>query len=247
MNNKLIAKSFLWMAIGLLVTFVTGYLTSTSFNIMYAIFTKKIYIAFIIIELLLVLFLSIRVHRLSPTTAKIVFLLYSFISGLTFSAIFLIYKISYITYVFFIAAFLFGSIMFIGIGFYTVSNIRIVSSAPRNRTIVIQNNYTVTILCNTLWNRCRTIIWTIFLCSCIIKIQFVLTNVSVNYRAIKICKGFWVFFLKFQKVCRLICRSVERINISCLNIVIRLKKLLSLSKMVLERECLISEPTSNSS
>ena len=114
MNNKLISKSFLWMAIGLLVTFVTGYLVSNSFNIMYAIFDNHLYIWLIIIELLLVLVLSTLINRFSPTVAKVVFLLYSFISGLTFSAIFLAYQMSYIIYVFLIAAALFALFGFIG-------------------------------------------------------------------------------------------------------------------------------------
>ena len=114
MNKKLISKSFLWMAIGLLVTFVTGWLTSHNFNIMYAIFDNHLYIVLIIVELLLVFFLSAMIKRLSPTMAKVVFLLYSFISGLTFAAIFLAYQISYIIYVFFIAAALFALFGFIG-------------------------------------------------------------------------------------------------------------------------------------
>ena len=114
MKNKLIAKSFLWMAIGLLVTFVTGYLVSNSFNIIYAIFSKKLYIALIIIELILVFTLSAKVHKFSPTMAKAVFLLYSFVSGLTFSSIFLIYNVKSIIYVFLIASALFALFGFIG-------------------------------------------------------------------------------------------------------------------------------------
>ncbi len=114
MNNKLIAKSFLWMAIGLLVTFVTGYLVSNSFNIMYAIFNNHLYIALIIAELILVLVLSARVHKFSPTVAKAMFLLYSFVSGLTFSSIFLSYDVSYILYVFLVSAALFALFGFIG-------------------------------------------------------------------------------------------------------------------------------------
>ncbi len=114
MDNKLIAKSFLWMAIGLLVTFVTGYLISNSFNIMYAIFNNHLYIALIVIELILVLVLSAKVHKFSPTVAKSVFLLYSFVSGLTFSSIFLAYEVSYIIYVFLISAALFALFGFIG-------------------------------------------------------------------------------------------------------------------------------------
>ena len=121
MKNKLIAKSFLWMAIGLLVTFVTGYFVSNSFNISYAIYNNHLYIALVIIELILVLVLSGMVHKFSPTVAKVVFLLYSFVSGLTFSSIFIAYELSYIMYVFFIAAAVFALFGFIG--YYTKINL----------------------------------------------------------------------------------------------------------------------------
>ena len=121
MKNKLIAKSFLWMAIGLLVTFVTGYLVSSSFNLSYAIFNNHLYILLVIIELILVFALSAFVHKFSPTVAKVVFLFYSFISGLTFSSIFIAYELTYIMYVFFIAAALFALFGFIG--YYTKVNL----------------------------------------------------------------------------------------------------------------------------
>lgn len=112
--NKLIAKSFLWMAIGLLVTFVTGYLANTSFNIMYALFTKNLYILLVIIEILMVVFLSTRIHYMNSTVAKIVFILYSLFTGFVFSAVFLVYNVSYILFVFLIAAILFLFFGFFG-------------------------------------------------------------------------------------------------------------------------------------
>ena len=121
MNNKLIAKSFLWMAIGLLVTFVTGYFVSSSFNLSYAIFNNHFYVVLVIIEIIIVLVLSALVHRFSPTIAKVVFLFYSFISGLTFSAIFISYELQYILNVFFIASALFA--LFGCIGYYTKLNL----------------------------------------------------------------------------------------------------------------------------
>ena len=112
--NKLIAKSFLWMAIGLLVTFVTGYLANTSFNIMYALFTKKIYIVLVVIEVLMVIFLSARIHTMNSTAAKLVFLLYSLLTGFVFSAVFLVYSVSYVLFTFLIAAILFLFFGFFG-------------------------------------------------------------------------------------------------------------------------------------
>ena len=114
MNNKLIAKSFLWMAIGLLVTFVTGFFASTSYNIMDALFVNKLYIPLAIIEIILVIILSAFIYKMSPAIAKVSFLFYSFISGLAFSSIFIVFSVKYIVYVFLVAAFLFGLFGFIG-------------------------------------------------------------------------------------------------------------------------------------
>ena len=57
-------------------------------------------IIFIILELALVIFLSFRVFKMQPNTAKCCFLLYSVVSGLTFSSIFIYYELSSIIYIF---------------------------------------------------------------------------------------------------------------------------------------------------
>ena len=72
------------------------------------------YIIFIVLELALVIFLSARIFKMQPTTAKICFLLYSFVSGLTFSSIFVVYEITSIMYVFLIASVVFGILSLIG-------------------------------------------------------------------------------------------------------------------------------------
>ncbi len=106
--NKLLSKTFLWMFLGLLVTFATGYVVSINENMVNTIFSGSLYWLFIIIELALVIFFSTRIFKMKSTSAKICFLLYSFVSGLTFSSIFLVFDISSIFYVFLIAALLFG-------------------------------------------------------------------------------------------------------------------------------------------
>ena len=114
MDNKIISKVFLWMFIGLLVTFLTGYVISNSLDLMYTIFSTGAYIAFSIAELILVIVLSARIRKLKPNTCKAMFLLYSFVSGLTFSSIFIAYNLSSIIYVFLMAAIIFGIFSFIG-------------------------------------------------------------------------------------------------------------------------------------
>jgi hypothetical protein len=67
-----------------------------------------------IIELALVIILSARITKMNPTTARILFILYSFVTGLTFSSIFIVYEMSSIIYVFLITAIVFGILSFIG-------------------------------------------------------------------------------------------------------------------------------------
>lgn len=115
--NKLLPKTFLWMFIGLLVTFVTGYVVSINENMLESIFTGPLFWVIIILEFALVIFFSARVHKMSPTTAKISFLLYSFVSGLTFSSVFVAFEIASVMYVFLIAAAVFA--VFGAIGYFT--------------------------------------------------------------------------------------------------------------------------------
>ena len=49
--NKLLSKTFLWMFLGLLVTFMTGYLVSVNENMINAIFSGSLYWLFILLEL----------------------------------------------------------------------------------------------------------------------------------------------------------------------------------------------------
>lgn len=113
MENKLLSKTFLWMFLGLLVTFATGYAVSSNPVMIENVFGGMFYI-FIILELVLVLILSARVMKMSPVGAKMCFLLYSFVSGLTFSSIFIVYNLTSITSVFLISALVFGIMALIG-------------------------------------------------------------------------------------------------------------------------------------
>ncbi len=114
MNNKILSKSFLWMAIGLLVTFATGFFVYNSERILLSIFSGGLYWVFIVAEFILVIVLSARVFKMKESTAKIMFLLYAFVSGLTFSSIFLAYEIASIFYVFLIASAVYALVGFIG-------------------------------------------------------------------------------------------------------------------------------------
>lgn len=112
--NKVFSKIFMWMFIGLLVTFITAYYISTNDNILYNIFSGGKYWIFWILELVVVIWLSSRITKMSSMSAKILFLVYSLLTGLTLSSVFVIYKIESIVFVFLITAIVFGIMGLVG-------------------------------------------------------------------------------------------------------------------------------------
>ena len=112
--NKILSKVFTWMFIGLLITFLTGYYVSLNEFALARIFSGYTYIFIAIIEFVLVIYLSARITKMSPTTARICFLLYSFITGITFGSIFIVYEITSIIYTFLITAVIFGLCALVG-------------------------------------------------------------------------------------------------------------------------------------
>lgn len=113
-DNKIFSKIFMWMFIGLAITYGVGYYVSLNENMLYNIFSKY-YIFFIIAEIVVVIWLSARINKMKPMTAKILFCLYSFITGLTFSSIFVVYNLTSIMTVFGITSIIF--LIFALIGF----------------------------------------------------------------------------------------------------------------------------------
>lgn len=115
-DNKIFSKVFLWMFIGLAITFGIGYYVSLNEVMLYNVFSKC-YIWLIIAELIVVIWLSARIRKMNSTTAKILFCVYSFLTGLTFSSIFVVYQMTSIIFVFGITALLF--LIFALIGYFT--------------------------------------------------------------------------------------------------------------------------------
>lgn len=99
-KNNFFAKVFMWLFVGLAVSFGTSYYVSCNPNMVYNIFNNGIYVFLVIAELFLVIFLSARVHKMSKTTALITYILYGVVNGMTLSIIFLAYQLSSIVGIF---------------------------------------------------------------------------------------------------------------------------------------------------
>jgi len=98
--NSFFQKVYLWMFLGLLVSAIAAY----SILLFPALFTyiilTPLFWVLIILELGIVVVLSMLLKKISATTAKILFILYSFITGLTLSVVLLAYTASSIFMVF---------------------------------------------------------------------------------------------------------------------------------------------------
>jgi hypothetical protein len=103
------------MTAGLALTALASMLTLSSQQMLNLIFGNKlVFYALIFGELGLVIALSAAINKISSTTATLMFLLYSALTGVTFASLFLVYTSSSIASTFFIAAGTFGSVSVYG-------------------------------------------------------------------------------------------------------------------------------------
>ena len=117
-----LTRVYNWMALALFVTGLTAYYTAGSEKIMSLIYSSQIvFFGLIIGELLLVVYLSRAIHKISQNTALMVFLLYAMLNGLTMSVIFMIYTTASIASTFYITAGTFGVMSLYG--YYTKNDL----------------------------------------------------------------------------------------------------------------------------
>lgn len=113
--STFLPKVYGWMTAGLALTALVSMLTLSSPELLNLIFGNKlIFYALIFAELGLVIALSAAINKISATTATLMFLVYSALSGVTFASIFLIYTSSSIASTFMISAGTFGAVSLYG-------------------------------------------------------------------------------------------------------------------------------------
>ena len=109
-QSTLIKNVYLWMTAALAITGITAMAVNNSYAMQQFIFGSRfMFFGLIIAELALVWYVSARIQSLSFTTATGLFMLYSFINGLTLSVIFLAYTTTSIASTFFVTAGTFGA------------------------------------------------------------------------------------------------------------------------------------------
>lgn len=112
---KLMRSVYLWMVLALVITgLTTAYVASSPAYISALMNNSILFYGVIIAELALVFILSGRIHKMSFTSASLMFILYSLLTGVSLSTIFLAYTESSIATTFLITAGTFGTMSLVG-------------------------------------------------------------------------------------------------------------------------------------
>jgi len=112
--QSFVQKTYAWMVGGLLISGLTAIFAASTSVVEYFALNPGILILLFLIELGLVFFLSARIMSIQASTAGLLFVIYSFLNGLTLSLIFLVYTATSIQNVFFTTAALFAAMSFYG-------------------------------------------------------------------------------------------------------------------------------------
>lgn len=103
-----IVKVYGWMTLALIITGIVAIATAANPDFVATISSTPAMVALVVGQLVLVVVLSAAIRKLSASIATGLFIVYSALTGLTFSMLFLIYTGSSIAQVFFITAGTFG-------------------------------------------------------------------------------------------------------------------------------------------
>lgn len=113
-DNKILNKTFFWMFLGLLGTGLVAYYTYVS-ELYLAIFSTPSSLGILaIVEVVVVLLFSFLFRKLPPLVVGILYFIYAFINGFTFSSIFAVFELNSIIFVFFLTAILYAVLAFCG-------------------------------------------------------------------------------------------------------------------------------------
>lgn len=115
LQRAFLVKVYGWMMAGLLVTGVMSLVTISTPGLLELLFSSRwTVIGLFIVQIGLVGWLSVRIEQMSAATATMVFVGYAALTGLTLSAIFLVYTTESLASTFFITAGTFGAMSVYG-------------------------------------------------------------------------------------------------------------------------------------
>lgn len=115
LEANVLAQSFLFMFVALLITGITAFVTLSG-NLIYAIvFNPALFYGLLIAEIVVVLIANYTVAHNMLVPSAVLFVAYSVINGMTLSIYFLVYTGASIVSIFFLSAIVFGVMAAIGI------------------------------------------------------------------------------------------------------------------------------------
>lgn len=101
---------YAWMTLALAITGFVALYVAKSYTLLNVMVQNNIlFWGLLIAEVALVMYLSARIHRISFTTATVLFIAYSILNGVTMSILFMVYTMSSIATTFFVTAGTFGA------------------------------------------------------------------------------------------------------------------------------------------
>ena len=114
-QTALFRTVYLWMTLALVITgFVAMYVAKSYALISMIAQNSFMFWGILIAEVALVMYMSARIHRISFTTATLLFIAYSVLNGVTMSILFMVYTLSSIATTFFVTAGTFGAMALFG-------------------------------------------------------------------------------------------------------------------------------------
>lgn len=109
-QTTLFRSVYVWMTLALAITGFVALYVAQSYTLINAMAQNNIlFWGLLIAEVALVMYLSARIHRISFTTATVLFIAYSVLNGVTMSVLFMVYTMSSIATTFFVTAGTFGA------------------------------------------------------------------------------------------------------------------------------------------
>lgn len=108
-QNALMRSVYTWMTLALAITGLTAMYMAKSLTFINAMTQNSMmFWGILIAEVVLVMYMTARINKISFTTATLLFIAYSILNGVTLSVLFLVYTMSSIATTFFVTAGTFG-------------------------------------------------------------------------------------------------------------------------------------------
>lgn len=112
--NAYINDTFRWLMLGVTVTFVTAFTVEKS-QIMNTLYQHSLLPAVLVLaELGIAMYFGLKLFKMDPMVARVMFLVYAFLTGLSFSVIISFYTAMSVSMAFLVAAVFFGILVLAG-------------------------------------------------------------------------------------------------------------------------------------